>query len=55
MTPEEQKAAHEAVSKYLNEKPAIKSKGGFWNKAIGFLAVAAKAYLRYEEIKAMRK
>ncbi len=39
------------INEYLNEKPPVKSKGGFWNSLFGFLAIAAKGYLRYSEIK----
>ena len=36
------------VNEYLNEKP--KPNTGFWGKLLGFLALGAKAYLRYEEL-----
>ncbi len=42
------------VNDFLNEKPASKSRGGFWNNLLGFFAVAAKAYLRYEDIKSRK-
>jgi len=43
------------VDEYLNEKPASANKDGFWYKAMGWLAIAAKAYLRYEEMKERKR
>ena len=42
------KEQQEFIGEYLNNKPKIQEKGGFWNNILGFFAVAAKAYLRYE-------
>ncbi len=39
------------IEGYLNNKPKIQNKGGFWNKAFSLLVIAAKAYLRYEAMK----
>ena len=39
------------IEEYLNDKPKIQKKGGFWNKAFSLLVIMAKAYLRYEAMK----
>ena len=43
--------ALEYVNAYLNKKPVIKKEHKFLQKVIGVFTIAAKAYLRYAEIR----
>ncbi len=43
------------LDNYLNGLPKPKPKNGFWNKVVVFFSRAARAYLRYEQIRGIKK